>query len=235
MSTRALKLHRAARRRQRGAALLVLLTMLVLGAASVALYSFGGGAALAREGQARQALGQAQEALIGYATLHGRLPRPAPTAHGGVEAAEPCDSEQRCTGYLPWATLGLGPLYARGKPLRYSVTPAFSHPQARVAVAVATKTIASRLGERLVYTNGAAGCSAARQCLPAVVIASGKYQGLVAGGDQALNDSASTSFIQRPRGDDETAPGGPFDDMLVGIPYETLLRRMSVTGMLKGS
>jgi type II secretory pathway pseudopilin PulG len=212
---------------------LIMLTMMILGAAALAMHTFSGGATLARESQARQALGEAREALIGYATLHGRLPRPSPSATSGVEASTPCDSEQRCTGFLPWATLGLGPLYARGKPLRYSVTPAFSHPGARVALAVATKTIAARSGEQLVYMAGSgAGCSTARQCLPAVVIASGRYQGLAAGSDQVVNDLASTHFIERPRNDDERAPGGPFDDMLVGVSYDTLLRRMSVTGML---
>jgi type II secretory pathway pseudopilin PulG len=210
-----------------------MLTMMILGAAALAMHTFSGGAALARESQARQALGEAREALIGYAALHGRLPRPSPSAASGVETAIPCDSEQRCTGFLPWATLGLGPLYARGKPLRYSVTPAFSHSGARFALAVATKSIAARSGEQLVYTAGSgANCSRVVQCLPAVIIASGKYQGLTAGADQTANDVASTGFIQRPPNDDETAPGGPFDDMLVGVPYEVLLRRMSATGML---
>jgi type II secretory pathway pseudopilin PulG len=212
---------------------LIMLTMLILGAAALAMHSFSGAGALTRESQARQALGEAREALIGYAALHGRLPRPSPSAASGVEAPTPCDSEQRCTGFLPWATLGLGPVYARGKPLRYSVTPAFSHAGARFALAVATKTIAARKGAQLFYMAGSgAGCNRVTQCLPAVIIASGKYQGLTTGADQLANDTATTHFIQGPRGDDETVVGGPFDDMLVGVPYEVLLRRMSATGML---
>ena len=230
MSTRAPKRHRTGLRRQRGAALLVLLTMLILGVAAVAINTFRSGGA--REAQALQALGQAREALLGYAALHGRLPRPSPSATAGIENPAACASEQQCTGFLPWATLGLGPLYARGKPLRYSVTPAFSTPDARLTSALPTKTIATRRGERLLAVRGRAPCAAVDECLPAVLIASGKYQG-TQGADQAGNDRADSHFIQRPLSDQEREPGGAFDDLVAWVPYDLLLKRSSAAGSIR--
>lgn len=230
MSTPAPKRYRG-RRRQRGAALLILLTMLILGVAAVGINAFGGGARASRERQALAAVGEAREALLGYAATHGRLPRPALSADSGVEDPTPCVSEQRCTGFLPWATLSLGPIYARGKPLRYSVTPGFADPQARLSTAVATKTISNRSGNQLLYVDGGAKCALQAQCVPAVLIASGKYQGQSApgGGDQASNDAAAVHFIQRPQADDETAAGAAFDDIVAWVPYGILRTRMAVT------
>lgn len=230
MSTRAHKRHRTGLRRQRGAALLVLLTMLILGVAAVAINTFRSGGA--REEQALQSLGQAREALLGYAALHGRLPRPSPSPSAGIENPSPCTSEQQCTGFLPWATLGLGPSYARGKPLRYSVTPAFAAPDARLNSALPTKTVASRRGERLYPVRGRAPCGPGDECVPAVLIASGKYQG-AGGADQAGNDSAASHFIQRPLSDQEREPGGAFDDLLVWVPYDLVIKRSSAAGSIR--
>jgi type II secretory pathway pseudopilin PulG len=230
MSTRAPKRYRSGKRRQRGAALLVLLTMLILGVAAVAVTTFRSNAG-AREAQALHVLGEAREALIGYAVVHGRLPRPSTLPSAGLEDSAPCASEQQCTGYLPWATLGLPPMYARGKPLRYSVTPAFAAPTTVMRYAMPTKTIASRQGERLVYMQGSSLCSLVLPCSPAVLIASGKYQG-AGGSDQQLNDVATAHFIQRPASDRELEAGGAFDDLLTWLPYDSLIRRASTTGAL---
>jgi type II secretory pathway pseudopilin PulG len=218
-------------RRQRGAALLILLTMLILGVAAVGMNAFGGSARTSRERQALAAVGEAKEALLGYASTHGRLPRPALSADSGVEDPTPCASEQRCTGFLPWATLSLGPTYARGKPLRYSVTPAFADPNPQLSTAVATKTISNRIGKQLVFLQGSANCARQDQCVPAVVISSGKYQGLSSLGatDQASNDAANVHFIQRPQENDETAVGAAFDDIVAWLPYGLLKTRMAVT------
>jgi type II secretory pathway pseudopilin PulG len=233
MCTRAHKRYRVGQRRQRGAALLILLAMLMLGAGAVAISAFRSNA-VAREGQALQVLGEAREALIGYAVLHGRLPRPARSPDGGQEDPAPCASEQQCTGYLPWATLGLAPMYARGKPLRYSVTPAFAAPVTRLRAAVPTKTISHRQGERLIEVEGRTPCTLVVPCTPAVLIASGKYQG-AGGSDQQRNDAAVAHFIQRPASDREQEAGGAFDDLLTWLPYEALVRRASTTGALEGS
>lgn len=233
MSTRAHKPCRGGggRRRQRGAALLLLLMVLGMGVAGLAIQAYSG--ASSRDTQAWQTLGRAREALVGYGMMHGRLPRPASSPDSGLEDAQPCASDRQCTGYLPWATLGIEPTYARGKPLRYSVTPAFAAPDTRLRTAIPTKTISQRLGQRLVYEHGQQVCTLAADCMPAVLIASGKFQGLSGGGDQGANDGADMHFIRRPHSDDERLPGGVFDDLVAWVSYDTLIRRASVTGALQ--
>jgi type II secretory pathway pseudopilin PulG len=228
MSTRALKPLCSGRRRQRGAALLVLLTMLILGVAAVAVNAFRSNAG-AREAQALHVLGETREALIGFAVTHGRLPRPALSAESGIELSTPCDSEQRCTGFVPWSTLSLAPTYARGQPLRYSVTPAFAADGAVLSTAVATKTIAARTGMQLIYLHGSERCARNAQCLPVVLIAPGKFPG-VNGGDQTANLRSSVHFIERPFNDDERVEGGVFDDVVALVPYSELRVRMLQAG-----
>ncbi|MYN29064.1 hypothetical protein [Duganella levis] len=213
--------------------MLVLLTMLLLSVAAVFVGSFRSNA-VARDGQALQVMGEAREALTGYAVLHGRLPRPSAMPTSGLENPTPCASEQQCTGYLPWATLGLPPTYARGKPLRYSVTPAFAAPTTVMRRAIPTKTISTRQGGRLLYVEGSAPCTLVVPCSPAVIIAAGKYQG-AGGTDQQSNDVAVAHFIQRPGSDRELEAGGAFDDLLVWLSYDRLVRRASNTGALEGS
>ncbi len=215
-------------RRQRGAAVLILLLSLILGAGTILMHAYGGSDRARRERETLHTLAEAQEALLGYAMTHGRLPRPASSATDGHELVQPCESEQRCTGYLPWATLSLPPSIARGLPLRYSVTPAFAGSAAPLSAAVGTKTISRRSSAGLQYRWGGAYCTQGLQCLPAVIIASGKYQGAIDAdtGDQAANARASVHFIERPYSDDERAPGGAFDDVVTPIPYGTLRLRM---------
>jgi type II secretory pathway pseudopilin PulG len=209
-----------------------LLLMLILGAGATLMGAYSGNQRVAREREAMQTLAEAQQALIGFAIVHGRLPRPAQSAASGVELSTPCDSEQQCTGFVPWATLSLRPAYARGQPLRYSVTPAFAVDGATLSTAVATKTISSRDGGRLVYRRGDAHCARTAQCLPAVLIASGKFQGAPGGegSDQAINARASVHFIQRSYTDDERVAGAAFDDILAWVPYTDLRLRLVSAG-----
>lgn len=77
-------------------------------------------AQLRRMEETRRMLGEATEALLGFAAAHGRLPCPATAASRGEEAfaagAGPADG--RCAdfhgGYLPAAALGFAPLDADG-------------------------------------------------------------------------------------------------------------------------
>lgn len=224
--------HAGALRRQRGAALLILLMLISLGVGALLMNVYGGTDRTRRQGEAMQTLAEAQDALLGYALTHGRLPRPALSAEAGIEDPVPCDSEQRCTGYLPWATLSLKPMYARGQPLRYSVTPAFAGSSPSLSTAVATKTISWRSENHFQYRWGGPRCALGAQCLPAVIIAPGKYQAAVGAevGDQAVNAKASIHFIQRPLTDDEHAAGAAYDDLLAWIPYVALRARMISAG-----
>jgi len=71
---------------------------------------------LARASEARRQLDEARDALLGFASAHGRLPCPAINASRGEEAFAPGGDagNGRCAdfhgGFLPGATLGLAPL-----------------------------------------------------------------------------------------------------------------------------
>ena len=70
--------------------------------------------------ETQRILEETRDSLIGYAMIHGRLPRPAASATDGVERDTPCTRDADCTGFVPWATLGTSQVDAWGKILRYS-------------------------------------------------------------------------------------------------------------------
>jgi prepilin-type N-terminal cleavage/methylation domain-containing protein len=97
--------------------------------------------------ETRAALAGAREALLAFATAHGRLPCPATPASGGREADAPPGSGAcvQAAGRLPAVTLGLSGVDAGGwlvdgwnRPLRYGITP--------LAGAVANATTRPGLG-----------------------------------------------------------------------------------------
>lgn len=233
--------------RQRGAALLMLIVLIGLGAAALLMQSVSGASLEAvRQQRTLAALGQAREALIGYATAHGRLPRPASSASAGTENPQPCASDAACSGLLPWVTLGITSVDGWGKLLHYSVTPAYTVAPLVAATAVADKRVHGRdnLGA-LTDVAGHQDCSIAAPCVPAVVFSSGKnnpaidahgYQQLGASNrnrDELYNHTAANDFISRAVSDDPAVAGGDFDDMVSWIPLEVLYRRMTSAQVLQ--
>lgn len=241
--------------KQRGSALLAVMLIATVAMAAMLLSAFSGSSVdRAREERTQILLAQANEALIGYAATHGRLPRPAGTAataavgngadgvrvagvrdvegDGGRERAAPCGSEADCTGLLPWRDLGLPAADHWGHGLRYSVTPAFTvAPLDRTAL-IATKRVLSRSAQgTLFFTAGQESCTLAAQCAPAVVLSRGRSDSL-AGGDEAGNLAASIDFMQRPRSSEPAAPGGEFDDLLAVLPLQILYERMATAKTL---
>lgn len=228
------------RQRQHGAALLLLLAVLSLAAASVLISAFGRNTQQAERQQRTLAtLAQAREALLGFAATQGRLPRPAASALDGRERAADCADDAECNGFLPWVTLGVAGVDAWGKLLRYSVTPAMARAPIVSFSAIADRVVLTR-GERgdFAFVAGQAQCDVSAQCLPVVLFSQGKdHYGMAASGvrqrntardnlDEAANDSASRSFITRPASDNTALPGGTFDDMLTWITLPTLYQRM---------
>ena len=120
-------------------ALVLVIVGLALGGIVAAL---GPQLANKRISDTQKVLSEANEALIGFAIINGRLPRPAISATDGLERVV-CLNDSECTGFLPWTALGVSKLDAYGKILRYSVTPAFANAPFATSAA-ATKLVNTR-------------------------------------------------------------------------------------------
>jgi hypothetical protein len=228
--------------RQRGAALLMLVALAGIGSAALLMQAYKPGADdLRQELQTQQILGEAREALLGYAALHGRLPRPATSALDGAEDPQPCDSADSCNGFIPWVTLGIRGYDSWGKLLRYSVTPAFTNTSIR-QLTTGDKVVIGRATNGLpTYIVGQAQCELYAQCAPAVLYSSGKYnlgtsvlgihQASVAttNVDERQNDATPTYFISRARNNNAGVAGGEFDDMVTWVPIQQLQARLRAT------
>lgn len=122
------------RSRQRGAALMVMLVILVAGAASALVGALSTTALKnARQETTSNALAQAKEALIGFAItygdtysgeVHGYLPCPDTSGSSEGSAAPPCGNKNTSIiGRLPWYTLKLSALRdGDGECLWYAVS-----------------------------------------------------------------------------------------------------------------
>jgi type II secretory pathway pseudopilin PulG len=121
--------------KQRGAALLIMLVMLVIGIAAVLVNSLTSSTVnTARQEKTAAALAQAKDALIGYAVtygdthsgqVHGYLPCPDNAGGNPEGSAEPnCGTQDvSVIGRLPWATLDLPTLRdGNGECLWYAVS-----------------------------------------------------------------------------------------------------------------
>lgn len=228
-------------RRQRGAALLLLLVVLGLGASSLLINVFSQPQGdLRRQALTRTALGEAREALLGYAVVHRRLPRPAVSAYDGRESGQPCADDAGCTGWLPWTTLGLKPGDGWNKLLRYSVSPEFANGSLDASVE-ATKTVLDRVDDgSIVYRVGSANCQVDDRCTPAVILSSGRHLGTSIDGiaqasaiadnlDEQANQDAVRDFMARATTDDPRALGGSFGNAVGWVPLQLIRQRIRAT------
>ncbi|MQA42803.1 hypothetical protein [Rugamonas aquatica] len=238
----------ASRRRQRGAALLLLLAMTSVGAAAVLISALSHDSA---QQQRRlqlltlERMALAREALVGYAATNGRLPRPAVSATDGNESPTPCATEQDCTGFLPWVTLGVDGADAWGKLLRYSVTPVYTRAPVLRISAIATKTVRGRSANgEYYYLAGQSACDPGAQCAPLVLLSHGRGNfGTSALGvaqantgqgnlDERQNAEADLHFISRAASADPATPGGEFDDLVLAVPLSYLYKQMAAAHRL---
>ena len=141
MSTRARRVMRM-RHRQRGVALLVMVTIIALGAMWLFLTAYTNASTGSADATHRNArvLSEAKHALVGWTIRQaieagennpGRLPCPEAAAYIGTvnegKAAGNCSLP--AVGRLPWRTLGLPqPRDASGEPLWYVVSPGWAKP-----------------------------------------------------------------------------------------------------------
>ena len=181
-----------------------------------------------------RSLNEVRDAIMGFAAVNGRLPRPATSSTNGVERGT-CTSEANCTGFVPWTTLGITQLDAYGKLIRYSVTPAFAD------AAFSTTTT----GTKTIQTRNAAGALVTQaSSIPAVIWSVGDknhgtnmYGNAVADGsgtntDEDTNNGATTTFVYRIRTDNVAATGGEYDDIVSWLASTVLISRTIAAGKL---
>lgn len=193
--------------------------------------------------ETEKTLNDIRDALVGFAAANGRLPRPAVSATDGAERAS-CASDADCSGFIPWATLGVHKLDGWNKLIRYSVTPAFANAPITLTT-VANRTVQARdAGGAAIYLAGQAACNTTSQCVPAVVFSQGRRNwGTNEAGDaladesatnadEDANDTGPTNYFSRLPVTDTAAIGGEFDDMVVWLPTTILINRMISAGKL---
>ena len=191
---------------------------------------------LGRASETQRQLAEIKEALLGFAVANGRLPRPATSLADGAENPAFCADDAACTGYLPWAVLGVKKTDAWSKMIRYSVTPAYAN-AAFTLTTVGSKKVQTRdSAGSASYLIGGDDCRLASPCAPAVIYSAGKNNwGISELGDAFADESAdnvdedanavaTTLFFAR---DPSTvANGGPFDDIVTWISPNILYNRM---------
>jgi prepilin-type N-terminal cleavage/methylation domain-containing protein len=199
--------------------------------------------------QTDQQLEEIRQALIGYAMINGRLPRPANSVTDGTEKLS-CTLPtpvQACTGYLPWVALGVSQTDAWGKIFRYSVSPEFASNAGfnLSTVAASPKTVVTRdtSGTQQLLANN----------IVAIVMSYGANNfGTTVDGTAIANSSATntdeqnndsefnscgwiancTTFWGRPVATSTGAAGGEFDDHVVWVSANVLFNRMVTAGKL---
>lgn len=181
--------------------------------------------------ETKQMLERANEALLGYALSHNRLPCPADAA--GLESTRTAGQCTALYGDLPWQALGLPENDSWGRRLKYRVTSTFAKQDAICGdttlspcftlQSVGDNTVKSAAGSYLISTSAAAA---------AIIFSEGPN------GDNSTSSANETEnrdcksphnatcnkiFVQ-------DSPDANFDDILIWIPTLTLLYRLSVAG-----
>lgn len=199
--------------------------------------------------ETERTLSEVQAALIGYAIVNGRLPRPASSATDGTESATACTTDALCAGFIPWSTLSIAKIDGWGKLLRYSVTPAYAGGATGTILisltSIANRTVQTRdTAGTASYLAGRAACSATDQCVAAVIFSQGKERlGTMDGGtaipstsatnlDEIANDTGPTAYFSRTPNDNTATTGGEFDDIVTWVPTYTIVNKLVAVGKL---
>jgi prepilin-type N-terminal cleavage/methylation domain-containing protein len=186
-------------------------------------------------------LSEAKEALIGFAVVNRRFPRPAVSATDGRENPAACLTDVACSGRIPWETLGVRKLDAWNKIIRYSVSPVFAGGATGTdpinLTSTPTKNVRARDSSAVADAPLATG-------VPAVVFSHGKFShgednagntlpdSLSNNADEDANNTASITFYSRLISTDTSAPGGEFDDIVTWVSSSVLFNRMIAAGRL---
>jgi len=188
--------------------------------------------------ETQKTLDEVKEALIGFAMINGRLPRPATSFSDGTERGV-CGTVPNCTGFIPWTTLGVPKTDPYGKIIRYSVTPAFADAAFTLSTA-ATKTVQTRA------TSSPYALINLATPVPAVIFSQGANNwgtsddgSIMSNGSATNTDETSNNgndgtlpFVSRPAVSNSSATGGEFDDIVVWVTPGVLFNRMVSAGKL---
>ena len=206
-----------------------------------------------RTNETRKQLDEIQQALIGYAVVHGRLPCPASTTSNGVEdpvGGGTCNHPY--DGFVPSASLGLSTtdssgfaVDAWGNHIRYAVTQSDGR-AFTTANGMANTGISSLDPDLLVCstasTSGSA-CSVAGSSLtslpgvPAVIYSTGKNGGAGgSGADEQENPNPNSAdndrvFVSRTPTSSSSA-NGEYDDLVIWVSHGILINRLVMAGRL---
>lgn len=206
--------------------------------------------------ETREALAEAQEALLAYAASNGRLPcaaqGPGPGDGQEQEANRPIGA--RCSaaalrGHLPWATLGIRGIDGWNRRLAYVVSAGLTAapcsaggtpPNCLSLDTEGTVTISGRdgAGNEIALTSGPAVAAALWSWGPTGhfgALPNGAIQaGAGLGGDEAINgqSNANTRVFAREATANGSAPGGAFDDQVAWVSRYTVFGRMMAAGQL---
>lgn len=178
-----------------------------------------------RRADTRKQLAEIQQAMIGFAIIHGRLPcaatptTPTTTANAGTEVCP------NINGVVPWATLGTSETDAWGRRFTYSATNSFI---------TANFTLSSN--GNLTVLNAAVGGTNVASTIPAVIVSHGTngYGAYTPQGtklatstnaDEVENSNADANFVSH-----DFTP--TFDDIVVWISPNILFNRMVAAGKL---
>lgn len=189
--------------------------------------------------ETQQQINEIREALIGFAVVNGRLPRPATSLTDGAENPAVCDNAS-CTGFIPWTTLGVKKTDAWNKMIKYSVSPNYANKLITLSTDGNQKVQTRDSAGTASYLIGSA--SSCSPCAPAVIYSAGKNNwgvsedgtaqadGSESNADEDTNASATSVFFSRSQ---STVPtGGEFDDIVTWIPPFVLMNRMISAGRL---
>lgn len=197
--------------------------------------------------QTEKDLEEIRQALYGFAMANGRLPRPAVSELDGREAAQ-CGDVPACSGFVPYATLGVARADAYGKLYMYSVTRRFTESTPRLSFAdEGAWTIQTRmdsdpgrlvnLAEKIVVVVRSFGARNFGRSVHGSNLANDSVtnvdetfnSGIASGGDPLK----SLTFRYRlPSTLENAAYGGPFDDQMIWIPTSLYMRQMVQAGRL---
>ncbi len=176
-------------------------------------------------------------ALLGFAATHGRLPCPATTASNGL--ASPNTATNNCQqehGFIPARTLGLVGAFndnnllleAWGNPVRYSLSSVSSWEYAnQISLTVTTPSY------RICDQRACANANILAEEIVAVVYSTGKDGGLATSSpDQVENIDGDNDFVTRAPSEGTNTE---FDDQLRWLSPAILLHELIRSGQLNGS